>query len=399
MVATPQTIVISGYYGFQNSGDEAVLQSILNALQKQSAAAGVSIEPVVLSIDPEWTTANYGVKSVHRMKLKEVRKAIAESSGLISGGGSLLQDVTGSKTIPYYLGIIKLAQWMGKPTFIYAQGIGPVNRKLFHPLIKSVFRKCAYISVRDEQSRQLLHSMGLGGKTVEVVPDPVMGLSLPNGQDGKADAVTTAKLNFANAKTNSVYTEDADVGNDVSLPVVGISVRYWEANRAELKAIADGLLKVAEKTPLHFKFLPFHHPSDNEASRYVMDQLKEAVSKESKISICEDALHPLQMLREVEECDVLLGMRLHSLIYAAGRRVPLIGISYDPKIDHFLNRINCQPVGATATLDSEKLAAQVLELLKNGSVWRTERESLIASLVSDAESPARHIAEYLHRKG
>ncbi|OBZ07919.1 polysaccharide pyruvyl transferase CsaB [Bacillus sp. FJAT-27264] len=399
MVATPQTIVISGYYGFQNSGDEAVLQSILNALQKQSAATGVSIDPVVLSIAPEWTTANYGVKSVHRMKLKEVRKAISESSGLISGGGSLLQDVTGSKTIPYYLGIIKLAQWMGKPTFIYAQGIGPVNRKLFHPLIKSVFRKCAYISVRDEQSRQLLHTMGLGGKTVEVVPDPVMGLSLPEEQGGQATDVAARKFADAAAKSSSAYTEDSEAGSEVSLPVVGISVRYWEGDRAELKAIAGGLLKAAEKTPLHFKFLPFHHPPDNEASRYVMDQLKDVRSKGSKISICEDALHPLQMLREVEGCDVLIGMRLHSLIYAAGRRVPLIGISYDPKIDHFLERIHCKPVGATVSLDSEKVASQVLELLKNGSAWRLERESLIASLVSDAESPARHIAEYLHRKG
>lgn len=187
MVTTAQKIIISGYYGFSNSGDEAVLQSILNALHRQSQAAGITIEPVVLSIDPEWTTAAYGVKAVHRMKLGEVRQAISESAGLISGGGSLLQDVTSSKTIPYYLGIIKLAQWMGKPTFIYAQGIGPVNRKLFHPLIKSVFRKCAYVSVRDAQSRQLLQSMGLG-ENVQIVPDPVMGLELPDGGGQKGAA-------------------------------------------------------------------------------------------------------------------------------------------------------------------------------------------------------------------
>lgn len=179
MVAAAQKIIISGYYGFRNSGDEAVLQSILNALRKQSEAAGITLTPVVLSIDPEWTTVTYGVESVHRMKLGEVRKAISESSGLISGGGSLLQDVTSSKTIPYYLAILKLAQWMGKPTFIYAQGVGPVNRKLFHPLIKSVFRKCAYVSVRDEQSRLLLQSMGLDTSKIDVVPDPVMGLTLP----------------------------------------------------------------------------------------------------------------------------------------------------------------------------------------------------------------------------
>lgn len=375
MVATPKKIVISGYYGFRNSGDEAVLQSILIALQKQSQALGISIEPIVLSIDPEWTSATYGVKSVHRMKLVEVRQAIYESAGLISGGGSLLQDVTGSKSIPYYLGIIKLAQWMGRPTFIYAQGIGPVNRKLFHPLIKSVFRKCTYISVRDEQSRELLLSMGLEQKNVEVVPDPVMGLSLPEDTD--------------------VATQSAE-----SLPVIGISVRYWEQDRKELDSLAQGLIKANREVPLHLRFLPFHTPSDNEASRYVMDKLKGSITEHGgQVSICEDAIHPQQMLREVGQCDVLIGMRLHSLIYAAGRRVPLIGISYDPKIDHFLDRVQCHPVGATDTLDAEHVAAEIVHLLNTGQEWRAARADVISNLIQEAEAPARQIVEYFHHKG
>jgi polysaccharide pyruvyl transferase CsaB len=378
MVATPKKIVISGYYGFRNSGDEAVLQSILIALQKQSQALGISIEPIVLSIDPEWTSATYGVKSVHRMKLVEVRQAIYESTGLISGGGSLLQDVTGSKSIPYYLGVIKLAQWMGRPTFIYAQGIGPVNRKLFHPLIKSVFRKCTYISVRDEQSRELLLSMGLEQKNVEVVPDPVMGLSLPEDTDAS--------------------TQSSELSN--SLPVIGISVRYWEQDRRELETLAQGLIKANREIPLHLRFLPFHTPSDNEASRYVMDMLKGSITEHGgQVSICEDAIHPQQMLREVGQCDILIGMRLHSLIYAAGRRVPLIGISYDPKIDHFLDRIQCHPVGATNTLDAEHVAAEIVHLLNTGQEWRTAREDVISKLIQEAGAPARQIVEYFHHKG
>ncbi|MRN54266.1 polysaccharide pyruvyl transferase CsaB [Paenibacillus monticola] len=381
MVAAPQKVVISGYYGFHNSGDEAVLQSILIALQKQSQAAGISITPVVLSIDPEWTTAAYGVESVHRMKLGEVRRAISESVGLISGGGSLLQDVTGSKSIPYYLGVIKLAQWMGKPTFIYAQGIGPVNRKLFHPLIKAVFRKCAYVSVRDEQSRQLLQSMGLRQEKIEVVPDPVMGLTLPEDKETDETLEATAQL---------IDT----------LPVVGVSVRYWEQDRRELDIIAQGLIEACSVAPFHVRFLPFHQPIDNDASCYVMDKLEKGIAQHGGIiSICEDALHPQKMLSEVGRCDVLIGMRLHSLIYAAGRYVPLIGISYDPKIDHFLDRIHCRPVGTTAELRSGDVASEVLHLLKAGGDWRSERELLIATLIQEAEAPARQIVQYLAHKG
>ncbi|WP_379129895.1 polysaccharide pyruvyl transferase CsaB [Paenibacillus sp. sgz500958] len=377
MVPTAQKIVISGYYGYRNSGDEAVLQSILIALQEQSQASGIRIEPVVLSIDPQWTAATYGVQAVHRMKLGEVRKALMDSAGLISGGGSLLQDVTGSKTIPYYLGIIKLAQWLGKPTFIYAQGIGPVNRPLFHPLIKAVFRKCAYISVRDEQSRSLLASMGLDGEKIEVVPDPVMGLSLPVQDKGLGDQPL-----------------------ETAIPVIGISVRFWEGDRRELDAIAEGLREAASAQPLHLRFLPFHLPSDIEASRYIMERLGESVVQSGgMVSICEDAVHPQHMLREVAQCSVLLGMRLHSLIYAAGQRVPLMGISYDPKIDHFLKRIGSQPVGSTAQLDGGKIASEIGQLLQNSTGWKHEREEAISTLVHQAQAPARHIAGYLSHKG
>ncbi|SEU13910.1 polysaccharide pyruvyl transferase CsaB [Paenibacillus sp. NFR01] len=379
MVASAQKIILSGYYGFRNSGDEAVLQSILNALDKESEASGIVFKPVVLSIDPEWTSVTYGVEAVHRMKLGEVRRAIADSVGLISGGGSLLQDVTSPKTIPYYLGVIKLAQWMGKPTFIYAQGVGPVNRKLFHPLIKSVLRKCAYISVRDEQSRTLLGQIGLEQSRIAVVPDPVMGLALPKG---------------------SAAPDRTHAGTESSLPTVGISVRFWEQDRRELDALAEGLIKACGEMPLHLRFLPFHHPSDNEASRYVMSKLEAAVKdKGGAVSFCEDALHPMQMLQEVAGCDALIGMRLHSLIYAAGRRVPLMGVSYDPKIDQFLRRIDCKPVGATASLDSGSVAAELLKLLRTGESWKLEREPLIAGLVSEAEAPARQIGQYFRHKG
>lgn len=389
MVTAAQKIIISGFYGFHNSGDEAVLQSILNAVRKQSQASGLTLEPVVLSIDPEWTAATYGVESVHRMKLGEVRRAISESAGLISGGGSLLQDVTSSKTIPYYLGIIKLAQWMGKPTFIYAQGIGPVNRKLFHPLIKSIFRKCAYISVRDEQSRLLLQSMGLSIDDIDVVPDPVMGLELPGDMQTEQ-----------HAEADPVTGDTPNSGLQGAPATVGVSVRFWEQSRQELDALAEGLVKASAEQPLHVHFLPFHHSADNEASRYVMQKMGRRIEDNGgSVTIREDALHPLQMLREVSQCQALIGMRLHSLIYAAGQRVPLMGVSYDPKIDHFLERVACKPVGKTDTLEADKVAAGLLELLRSGESWKQERELLIAALTQEAETPARRIAQYFGHKG
>ncbi|MNY20986.1 Polysaccharide pyruvyl transferase [compost metagenome] len=209
-----------------------------------------------------------------------------------------------------------------------------------------------------------------------------MGLELPGGTG-----------------TKTMDTQSPEGGGS-ALKTVGISVRYWEESRRELDAIAEGLIQACTETPLHLRFLPFHHPSDNETSRYVMQKLeKEIAALGGTVSLCEDALHPQQMLREVAECDALIGMRLHSLIYAAGRRVPLMGVSYDPKIDHFLERIRCRPVGSTSTLEGSMVAAEIMHLLEKGEAWKREREPMIAALVEEAEAPARQIIEYFRRKG
>jgi len=412
MVSTSKTIVISGYYGFKNSGDEAVLKSILTALEQEGQAAGVDINPVVLSIDPEWTSAAYGVKSVHRMKLGEVRQAIKDSDGLISGGGSLLQDATSPKTIPYYLGVLKIAQWLGKPTFIYAQGVGPVNRKLFYPMIRSIFRKCTYISVRDMQSGELLQSMGLSGEAVHVVPDPVMGLPLPAGEGVHRDSHPGPALKKNEAAPVSSIEEQRESSEgpvkasslssgetEGSLPVIGISVRYWHPERKELKALAGGLKALAEQRPVHLRFLPFHQPDDLEASQFIADAVGDIFKHGSSISFYREEKQPQDMLREVSRCDMILGMRLHSLIYAANQSVPLLGISYDPKINHFLKRLGSEPVGSSESLDPSVLKDQILKLLDDAAAWKAEHGEQIAVLKREAAMPARHIAQYLRHRG
>lgn len=385
---TSKRIVISGYYGFNNSGDEAVLKSILAALEEQAQAEGIAIEPIVLSADPALTTRLYGVQAVQRMKLGDIVRALRESDGLISGGGSLLQDATSAKSIPYYLAIVKIAQWLGKPSFIYAQGIGPVRRKLFYGMIRRAFRKCAYVSVRDQESAELLVAMGVARGRIDVVPDPVMGLPLP---DGGADA--EARVSVSGAES----AED-----DLPLPLVGVSVRYWNEDRSDLDRCAEALALLCKRSAVHLRFLPFHLPSDEEASRYVIDRIGQnggpglgVDGGGSRISICPPLQDPQGMLAEVSRCDLLIGMRLHSLIYAASQSVPLLGISYDPKIDHFLHRLNSVAVGTTAYLDPQATASEAARLLAHGAEWRRSQAAGIERLKQESQLPAKQIVRYL----
>lgn len=405
VAASSKTLVLSGYYGYRNSGDEAVLQSILSALEHEGQAAGMKITPVVLSIDPEWTSRTYGVKSVHRMKLAEVRNAIKNSDGLISGGGSLLQDATGLGSIPYYLGVIKIAQWLGKPTFIYAQGVGPVRRKLFRPFIASVFRRCEYISVRDPESAELVRSMGIRKGDVQVVPDPVMGIVLPEKETdpaGAADLQNGLDVESLAGLEPNPHAEGGGFSNapdSGELPVVGVSVRLWNSERTELAKLAEGLASLSRRVPVHIRFLPFHFPGDDEASRFVMERLGNVAEHGSTVSIAAETEHPYEMLREVSRCRLLVGMRLHSLIYAASQEVPLLGVSYDPKIDHFMGRLGSVPVGTTEELDPRIVASQAERLLLEGGVWRKSHAPKISELKREARIPAQRIVELLQSKG
>jgi len=119
-------IIISGYYGFGNTGDEAILTGILKNLREESCCLGEDFDFTVLSADPSSTSRDYGVRAVNRTGLKDILKSLWGCDLFISGGGGLLQDVTGRQfSIFYYLGLALLARLCGKKVSIYAQGMAP----------------------------------------------------------------------------------------------------------------------------------------------------------------------------------------------------------------------------------------------------------------------------------
>ena len=161
-------IIVSGYYGFGNTGDEAVLDGMLASLR----LAGVDARVTVLSADPARTIAAHpGVMSIHRYKPAQVLRGLAASDLVISGGGSLMQDVSSAKSVYYYLAVIRLAQMLGRRTMVFAQGIGPLTRSSARTWVARVLNKTSAITVRDLDSAQLLESIGVK-RPVDLVADP-----------------------------------------------------------------------------------------------------------------------------------------------------------------------------------------------------------------------------------
>lgn len=122
---TTSKLVISGYYGFGNAGDEAMLAAILEAILDVIPNAEIT----VISGNPKDTMDKHGVKAISRLSPLPIIKALKGCDLLISGGGSLLQDVTSDRSLYYYLSIIRMAKWFNRPVMLYAQGIGPLLRE------------------------------------------------------------------------------------------------------------------------------------------------------------------------------------------------------------------------------------------------------------------------------
>lgn len=349
-------VVLSGYYGFDNVGDDAILLSIIQSLKKWQN----DIEITVLSNNPAATEQTYGVKAVNRWKMKEIRQLLKTADGLISGGGSLMQDQTSVKSIPYYAGVIQIAKWLKKPVFVYAQGMGPVNRPLSKFIVRKVFNKVEQITVRDKASQALLTEIGVRTEAT-IVPDPVMGL---NGSDFRCDWLEKVAL--------------------APKSYIAVSVRDWPSTVAYKEKIAHSLDELARQGE-QIVFLPMHGEHDFVTSQEVAGLMKEtSLTAPAELSIEEK-------IAVIGQSQLLIGMRLHSLIFSAIYATPFIAISYDPKIDAFADIVD-QPVVGHVEVDNWNgvtLFEQAVTILESYTTVQENMRQAVLPLQTEATATAK----------
>ncbi|MDN5344129.1 MAG: hypothetical protein PWQ18_240 [Clostridia bacterium] len=360
----PASVVISGYYGFQNAGDEAVLNSMVRALR--SLAPGLEI--TVLSRQPEQTAAGLKVKAVNRWRLAAVAGAIRQADLVLSGGGSLFQDITGPKSLLYYLGVVVLARLLRKPVAIYAQGLGPLQRPWCRWLTARVLDGVQLLTLRDGDSRLILEKLGVRRPPVYVTADPVLGLD-----PGEMD------LRSGRRKWEELGLKE---------PVVGISIRSWPGADncwPALARVADDLMAGGWQVV----FLPFHFPADVDACRQV------ARLMHNQAVVVRENMDLETLLGLMGRLQFLVGMRLHALILAAVMGVPFLALAYDPKVAAFARLVEQPVVGSLAGITCNTLAAAVREALG----YREENAGKVRAAVRElrprAQDTARLVVEYL----
>lgn len=359
-------IMLSGYYGFDNAGDEAILSAMIQTFRQLDPDITIS----VLSRNPPKTEKRYGVQAVQRTDVKAIVRQLKHTDLFISGGGSLLQDQTGALTIPYYLGMIHLARLSKVPFAIYAQGIGPVRRKAYHKWIAHLFKKAEYISVRDPQSKGLLVQWGVPKDKIDQVVDPVFLLE-------------------ATPEENAQQWLEQEQISLRQKPIL-FSVRNWPAGEHDLKRYAllcDKLIEDGEEVLL----LPMHYPNDAETAAEIMSLMK------NKVHLLQREYTPEQLFQLVSQGKLMVGMRLHALIFAAAQQIPCIGISYDPKIDAFMQLMGEKPAAYSGQLDVDVLYTKIKADLERYEEVQKRIAQAAQRLRQDALKPAQQMIRLLQQ--
>ena len=362
-------VVISGYHGFKNNGDEAMLYAMLKALDQRIQG----LEVVVLSKNPDETQRFFGVRAVPRHDLRSIIGEIRRADLLISGGGGLLQDVTGPNSILYYLGVVSLAKLMKKPVFFYGQGIGPVKTLLGRTLMSLVANKVDVITVRDRESRDELRNLGVVRPVVEVTADPALGLDTDEIDPGPG----IAALNSAGVPSGG--------------GLVGVSVRGWKGQSAYKAVIAracDDLIRKGRNVV----FLPMHYPEDVAVSKEIVEMM------ENNPFVVERQLDFKDMLSLMKQTSLIVGMRLHFLIFGSLLNIPMVGISYDPKVDRFLRLADMPSGGTVENLDYQEFSRCIESVSASSGELKEKLAGKVAQLRREALHSADLVAEILAKK-
>ena len=338
----PVNIVISGYYGNNNSGDDILLQSIVKNLR----ALHDNLHLTVLSLKPKETRAEFDVDAIYRFNLLSVFLRLWKAKLLISGGGNLIQDETSTRSLIYYLWVINTAKFLGVKNMLYANGIGPVNRSNENVLrVKRSLNKVDLITLREKGSLDVLREIGVNKPITHVTADAAF--ALPPAQGGEQ---VLARLGVIDK-------------------FFCVALRPWAQNPPNFeKEVAVFVDYLIEKYEYQAVFVPMQPEKDAKIALNVMALMK------NKAIFFEPPPKDYNLIRSILGLSSFaLCMRLHGLIHAMEKGVPAIGLVYSTKIREFMEYI-----GQKWHMPVEEINANVL--IEYADIIHNDKENISAEI-------------------
>ncbi len=379
-------ILIAGYYGFYNSGDEAILRVLLSDLRRVDPDLSICI----LSGDPESTQRCFGVEAIAHEDVIGIIEQARRSNALVIGGGGIFQDYWGAQKntlltsqqagLPFYSTLPLLGCLLNKPVLIYAVGVGPFFSTEAKELTRLSFKSATISTVRDADSLELLHSIGVMDKKIQVTADPAFIL--------QADAIRAREI------LNKLPI-------DPNCPIVGVCLRNWDIGIEPSiwqAATATGLDEFANRIGCSFIFLPLQDLStspltqDSFAADAVIQQMKHQQNC-VRVPFQED---PAVTAGILSLCSMVVGMRYHSIVYAACSGVPPVALAYDSKVSKLMDSLGLgEATLRLSDISGAALVSTLIRVWENRPHYQKQLAGKIALLKRSAEENFHAIQKLL----
>lgn len=319
-------ILLAGYFGFNNVGDELILQSIIAGLNSQN---DFSMDITVLSSDPGQTKRFYNVDAVNRWNPFSIISVMSGSDLVIFPGG-LYQDVTSSLSLYYYLVLIVVARLLNRKTMLYGVDFGPIEHRINLLIFKQVLKLVSKITVRTKASYEFLEKTGFAvkGNKVNITADPVLSCLI-------------------------VEPKQADIVNFKDKPLVKIGlILHHNDNKECHRKIMQFCESLNRRLNAVLVFVPFCLEGD---LRYAQDIVKginvPAIIKQWK--------KPTDICNILAELDFVISERLHGTIMSTILGIPVLGVSYNPKINNFMKELELKCIDSLWKIEPDILFGTV----------------------------------------
>lgn len=354
-------VLICGAYGKGNAGDDAILEAIL----RQMRSIDEDMPICVLSHNPKQTRLRYHVGAVHVFNPLAFWPVMRRTKLYLSGGGSLIQDQTSTRSLKYYLLSIFLAKKAGCRVLMYGCGIGPVSVPANRRQAARVINRCVdAITLREDLSAEELKSMGVTQPKVYVTADPA--LLLQPGSPGAVDGF--------------LLSNNLDPNGSYALFVL----RPWKGFEKKKQAFVEAANYVNQTyglTPVFFALEP---------GRDVAPCREVAAALSCKSVLVEAPYDEMLIIGMMKKMRVVVSMRLHTLIFASSVGAPLVAVSYDPKVTGFMHYIGQKHCVYFDDVTGENLCALTDAALSERQAYDVRH---LQQLVKENETVARALLE------
>lgn len=286
---------------------------------------------LVHSIDSAYTEALADVESVtteglHSRVIKAAHliRSYAQADLFFVTGGTPIFDFRLRSRL-FHFGV----PWLLRiPTVFFGIGVKPVHSRRGRYLYRFFLERSKYVSVRDPEVIDQLRSLGFNGK-IELTADSAVAMT--KGREADVDFVL-AKHGLGNRKFVAF--------TPIFLSVAEPNAHYHEPIReADVENAYLAMAKAADAAIVSgydAAFIAMHRvpPDDDQEAIRAVQKLMVHPSK--TIDIEED---PVLITELIARAQALVGMRLHSLVLATSRAVPVVGIGFDMKVGGYMRYV------------------------------------------------------------